>query len=902
MGDENSMKRFITLFMVLAMLISACPIATAVGEGATEAARAAELFTSLGILDKGFDDFDSDAKRGFTVSIASKLIASDINVGYTDKYKDVFEATQYMREILFMSDMGYIDGYDNNEFLPDNPITYGEFSKMLVMMLDYGYEAKAYGGYPNGYIQLMNNLKLSIAGKTAGSRITNADMLAALYNAMMVKKSSMDIISGSTIMAGNGESMLEMNNVFQIKGVVSQASGTSVGYDTADTCSDEIKIGDYVMKTALSNPIEYLGKTVTAYVRDVDDGAEYELLSVIKTEYEKENIIEAGTESSISWVRNSDNTITLKYYASNKSKRITLPGNTMYYYNGRLTTDYAVIEDALGMTQGSIRVLETSESTYVFLNEYFDIIVSGIDTDDYVLRDSLIYGKIKIPADDSSAFVGIHTDEGDIDFNSISSGDIISVFMSIDGTYVDMYIHNEKISGTLTSKSGDKYVVDGTEYELNEGIAQAIAKGKKTFNKIKPNDSVTFSINKFGRVVDVELSRNDLTYAYLYKTVFLENEPEYEDYIAMFKLYNVERNETSKYFAKDNIMVNGVRYKTIDEAQSRISALINEWGSSDMLVKVKYSGDEEITAIEIPIRNSDDTDRLRWAANYDNTTPEEVTRVGGKYIYDSNTLILEVYEGEEVAEKKATNYLQKDFTKEHNYELYDADELNFIGAMVLRVKSGFEMDNSAIYYGDPVYIVKSTGEAWMDDESEKVNVIKAYSDGGTMTQELVVTTDTVYNIDTNIDSVFKDMCYNVPTLDGVRYGQYGYKYLDITDIRKGDIIQVERDVLGKVNRFRVLARLSELDGYFDNVAFGGRINNPYSMLTYGEISYMNRRAFVVDYTGGQRTYITENVPVLIYNRTSNSIEGGSMADIGEGARVIVRAKKFKLSFIIVVED
>ena len=60
MGDENSMKRFITLFMVLAMLISACPIATAVGEGATEAARAAELFTSLGILDKGFDDFDSD--------------------------------------------------------------------------------------------------------------------------------------------------------------------------------------------------------------------------------------------------------------------------------------------------------------------------------------------------------------------------------------------------------------------------------------------------------------------------------------------------------------------------------------------------------------------------------------------------------------------------------------------------------------------------------------------------------------------------------------------------------------------------------------------------------------------------------------------------------------------------
>ena len=193
-------------------------------------------------------------------------------------------------------------------------------------------------------------------------------------------------------------------------------------------------------------------------------------------------------------------------------------------------------------------------------------------------------------------------------------------------------------------------------------------------------------------------------------------------------------------------------------------------------------------------------------------------------------------------------------------------------------------------------------KAYVEEDAYVADVISAYSDGGDTLKELTVTDEEVYNIDTDIDKTFADMCYNVPLVNGVRHGQYGYSYLGINDLKKGDMIQVEYDVKGRVNRFRVLARLTELNGYFDNLMWGGRINNPYSMLTYGNISYMNMKGFIVDYEGGNRTYVTKSVPVLIYDKSSNTFESGSMADICEGTEMLVRAVKFELRFIIVIDD
>ena len=898
------MKKIISLILAFVMSMSVCNFALAEQENVPPLTQAIDLLTSLGVLDSSFEDYDSDAKRGFTVSVAAKLISANITSEYNNKYIDIKESTQYMQEIMFMSSMGYVDGYDNGMFMPDNAITYAEFSKMIIKMLGYDVNAQFYGNYPQGYLKAMDELEISISGKGSESKITNGEMLISLYDTLMVVTRGLVSVEGNIINIGDKDSLLEQRDVFQIKGVVSQVCGTSIEYGTEELRRDEIKIGDYVVKVNIDNPIEYLGKTVTAYVREIKEDSEYELLSVIRVSYEEEYII--TPDDDMTWNRNSNNVLVIKYAVGNKSKTLNIPSDAKYYYNGRLTADYDLIEQGLNTTQGNVRVLKTQNGTYIFLNEYFDIVVSAIDEENCFLSDTLVYGKIEIPVKDEYVYVGIHTDEGKIDFGGIKTGDVLSIFKSIDSKHFDIYVHREKVSGVVSRIRDSKYIVDGVEYELNAGIVQGITNRKKTFGEIKLNDNVTFYLNKYGKVADVDITRNDLTYAYMFKPIYVteDNEAEFGNYVAGFKLYNVELGKNLTYFATEKLKVNGVRCKTAAKATAELQSLITAWGKTEMLVKVKYSGDNEITDIEIPVRNSNNYDRLRWIANYDNLRTPEITRISGKYLYDSNTTILKVYEGKEKVIKETVKYGSSD--QYWNYEVYDADELDYVSALVLRMEGDFTtQSNSDIYYGHPVWIVDSINEEWIEEEAEAVLAINAYNNGAGTLSKLITSNEQVNNVDTDIDTkFFGTQCYNIPTVNGIRYGNYGYSYLTIDELKRGDVIQVDYDINGRVDRFRVLARLDDqLDnGYFEALMAGSDNLIPYSLLTYGRISYMNERGFVLDYTNNSRTFLTKTVPVLIYSKGSNSFSVGSMTDITEGAKVIVRALKLTPSFIIVVED
>ena len=103
----------------------------------------------------------------------SGTVMNDGKYGFIDVPSDHI----YANDIYNLKKMGIISGANSVQFFPDDNITYNEVAKILVTPM--GYELKAelvYGGYPYGYVRVMDNLDV-MTGTVAGGNVVTRDVL-----------------------------------------------------------------------------------------------------------------------------------------------------------------------------------------------------------------------------------------------------------------------------------------------------------------------------------------------------------------------------------------------------------------------------------------------------------------------------------------------------------------------------------------------------------------------------------------------------------------------------------------------------------------------------------------------------------------------------------------------------
>ncbi|MCH5213112.1 MAG: S-layer homology domain-containing protein [Oscillospiraceae bacterium] len=183
------MKKLISTLIAAAITAGAIP-AFASFNDVSEWDSSYSAITELEVLNivDGDDDGNFRPKENLTRAEFVKLIvaawgeddlAQSLN---KTRFKDCegHWATGYIERCTAV---GFIDGYNDEEFGPDDPVTYAQAMKMLVSAIGYATYAENQGGWPTGYISYGSYLGINkgVSGVSNDTLVTR-DLAAVLVD------------------------------------------------------------------------------------------------------------------------------------------------------------------------------------------------------------------------------------------------------------------------------------------------------------------------------------------------------------------------------------------------------------------------------------------------------------------------------------------------------------------------------------------------------------------------------------------------------------------------------------------------------------------------------------------------------------------------------------------------
>jgi len=186
------MKKF--LCVMLAVLLCASGVVFAfsdIDSSDKNLSEAVDVMTKFGILN-GYGDGTFRPANEITRAEFSKVIIATIMTekeidGTETRFLDVNDGHWAKNYIYLSRKLGIVNGMTVDTFAPENKITYEQAIKMIVAALGYDKQASEYGGWPNGYIAVAQELGITKGltfDRTANA--TRGDVVLMLNNALNI--------------------------------------------------------------------------------------------------------------------------------------------------------------------------------------------------------------------------------------------------------------------------------------------------------------------------------------------------------------------------------------------------------------------------------------------------------------------------------------------------------------------------------------------------------------------------------------------------------------------------------------------------------------------------------------------------------------------------------------------
>lgn len=580
-------KRMICLLLSLLLGIASfgC-VGLAAADSGTEPKAELEELVSIGVITQAQAglSWDSEITRAQMAKILVNLLKLEPQNGqFGQKFSDVTPETDAYHAIMAMVNLGYMSGYGDGTFRPENPITGMEAGKIMVHILGYKYKAVTGGGYPAGYLACASEIELSKGVVLSYTEpLKWGGLVKLVSNALEIPLVELIAVGDSEKYQTNPDVTLlsKYLKMRREKGVVTANDLTGIqGNDRAP--EDKISIDGVVYTPRSPKDRNLLGLQVSYIYRLDDDLDAHQLVSIVERNTKKQTV------TSQEYSRLDGNTVYFDRKDASSEQRITFDVTADIIYNGERAVYSQQLFDQV--KAGTFEFISTTNSSYdlVLIRDYHVMTVGQIDRNKKILTDDQDHS-IKISLDDTEKTVLVYDANGnEVNFSFISTYDVLTYMDN--SNYIEVYVGSETVSGEVSSLSADgedSYVTIGEKvYQVNPYI-------EAQYQKLKTGDLIKGTLDHMGYIADISiLNKNGLEYMYL---IQLDDGDSKIDPQIRGKFYSTGRG-ISIHTLKDPLRINGSSYKnlTLDQLKTMLGNPL------DQLVSVKLDEENRIVQMDI---------------------------------------------------------------------------------------------------------------------------------------------------------------------------------------------------------------------------------------------------------------------------------------------------------------
>ena len=572
-----------------------------------------EILKTLEILP---DDYTEDMVANQEVTRAEfayyavRLIKlQDYN--HSTYFYDVPDSHWAFESINALASTGVVSGYGDHLFMPDKKISSTEATTILLRL--FGYSSEYFGS--NSFNSLALNLDL-LKGFKGSSLLTFEDMIILLRNALECNLCEIKMGINKSYYIGDETVLSKYYDSYFEKGILTGASQISI---YGESVNDNAAIIDGIEYINTSEDlVNYLGEDINFIYRENKREDTREILW-FQSRNKNNDTITLGLRDDKEYDA-SNNTLKYLLESENRTRTVRLASNITILYNGDVYDD---INKALNAENYTVKLLKTNNSnTYnlAIVEEYFNVIVSGINSDDECIYNSSNGEKISLSTNDNDK-VTITGESGNVlSFASIESDDCVSVYRSASNRFIKAVISKQKITGTISSMSNSDnrqtIKIDGYEYETYTGNLDLFS--------VKPGEQVTLFLDANGYIAKIKKSTASLNVAFLLNA-WVDDAGD----TAWLRLFTAA-GEKVEYEAVKKLRINNNRINNVQDVVDLLS--------DKQLVSYKLNNDNKLTQIDTVTSNG----TLRQLSAFQENQFRWHGRITHKIIINNDTLIFSI--------------------------------------------------------------------------------------------------------------------------------------------------------------------------------------------------------------------------------------------------------------------
>lgn len=433
------MRKVLSFVLVLALVLGSFSMvfgasySDMAGEKSSDAVK---VLSGLGVI-SGYPDGTYKPDRIVTRAEMAKLIVAGLGLekfatATTSKYPDMTAAPWAQGYVAYGTSLGFISGYPDGTFKPNNTVSYEEAASMIVRALGYTSEFLP-GEWPAEWMIKAQTLGLfkNVVNKTGGAN--RGDIAIMLYNAL---DEVIGYVDGDNKFVG--EKTGDYDNMLVRLGAEKSAAAVILGSED----------------TAI-NLRPYVGAYAETYWMDDEIIAVVEKSEFLTGDFDQ---VDCGGTFEVGDV---------EYKISDAVADPTTPF-AFGFENGTLeweddylcdwgTGTYTLAVDVSGKTITKIYSILWWDVTYhgQFSEADADSIVDDQMIDDYEF----------VLDDDDEIDLNSFELFGAASLDKISEDDVIYVYVDDENDIRKIEVGTETVSGEITRVSGDKFTVGGKVYE-----------------------------------------------------------------------------------------------------------------------------------------------------------------------------------------------------------------------------------------------------------------------------------------------------------------------------------------------------------------------------------------------------------------------------------------------------